>query len=154
MRINGRPATPAQARRLGTVFLVVGVVLAAVMAGGAAVAHLLGPDRSGWVTTTGTVTGNEEGVRVDVDRAGRESDYQRLVTWTVDGQEYSAALGATSSEPFEVGEQVTVSYDPARPDRAELQGGALTILLVVGGAGLALGALFAGIGLAIRRSAG
>ncbi|SDD24580.1 DUF3592 domain-containing protein [Auraticoccus monumenti] len=154
MKINGRPATPAQARRLGTVFVVVGLVLAVVMSGGAAVAHLLGPDRSGWVTTNGTVTGNEQGVRVDVDRGGRRSEYQRLVTWTVDGQEHSAALGATSSKPFRVGEQVTVSYDPARPDRAELQGGASTITLVVGGAGLAFGALFAGIGLAIRRRAG
>lgn len=152
MRINGRPATPAQGRRAGTIFVVVGLLTVLVMAGTALLVHLLGPDRGDWPTTPGVVTSNEGSVDVEFDTPGTDYENQRIVTYTVDGQEYSAAMGYSRTQEFPLGEQVAVSYDPEDPAEAELEGETTRVLLLVGGIGGAIGLLFAGIGLAMRRS--
>ncbi|MBD1912254.1 MULTISPECIES: DUF3592 domain-containing protein [unclassified Leptolyngbya] len=76
------------------------------------------------VTTTGKV--------VDVvtrkDKEGDAFSYPTVTFWLPDDQQHTTELGGGSTQsPYEVGEQVTIAYDPANPDDARIKSVSSTI---------------------------
>lgn len=71
-------------------------------------------------TTTGVVVELEE----QSDTEGGCCTYVPIVEYTVNGQAYSIRGGVASDPPqYQVGEQVPILYDPAGPDKAQINKG-------------------------------
>ena len=112
-------------------FLVVGVCLIAI--GGIWGSNELSfIDNS--VETTGVIT------RIDTYRRGGKDQHDVFVSYTVGDKQYENKLGYWIAE-MRKGQQVTIYYDPANPDRFSGSGGIIFPIIV-----FALGLIFLLIG--------
>lgn len=79
------------------------------------------------VITTGVVIDQEES---DSAESGC-CVYAAIVEFNADGQSYTFTSGNAYDPPrYEIGEQVNIQYDPGNPERAEIEGGTLSLLWV------------------------
>lgn len=76
------------------------------------------------VTTTGKVVE----VVTRKDKEGDAFSYPTVTFWLPDDQQHTVEMGGGSTQsPYEVGEQVTVAYNPSNPDDARIKSVSSTI---------------------------
>ncbi len=80
----------------------------------------------GYVKTKATIVSIEKN-----DLSADEDNYDVMVSFTVDGKEYSGLLD-TYSPSYKVGKTVAIKYDPADPSRFQDDSGLTLMMLAIG----------------------
>ena len=104
-----------------------------------------------WVPVPGVVTRFETSNSTDSDGFSSTTYCPHVEYTTTSGDTYNAYINECSNpRAYDVGETVTVIYNPAQPDQAQLQGGAREVLGNILGLGfIVLGCLPMAIGLVL-----
>lgn len=147
-RIQGRRGGPAW------IFLSIGIVVFLALAVAATIVGWNEHRKSDWPVTHGEVVDVVERVSTSRDSDGHRrtrTTWAPVVTFNVDGTEYTFTSKVSYGNPPQIGSTVEVRHNPDDPHDADLAGGLVWVVFMLGGMAVLFLAAFGGTGLVLLR---